>query len=182
MITPSQATFRWLAEVWATTIMTTLPEPESHLLDHNCPYSPHTTVLVAHSSDDKIGCGVIESTAGEIVQLAKYPNNTVKNVSGTLLVTQTTNGPESEILCGSWDCRVAVARRRPKKIGTKEQLDLLREIILMSLDLTKCGNMYFECIHTRNKTFFFPKSRILWLLNYLIWTNVEEITVVSDAL
>ena len=122
--------------------MTTLPEPESHLLDHNCPYSPHTTVLVAHSSDDKIGCGVIESTAGEIVQLAKYPNNTVKNVSGTLLVTQTTNGIAIKgQLAGECRCQCACTQmdlflsdcrlvRVCKRVVVKEQLCVCECIVV----------------------------------------------------
>ena len=37
-----------------------------------------------------------------------------------------------------------------------------KEIILMSLNLTKSEYQYFECVITRNAIYFFPKSILLF--------------------
>ena len=54
-------------------------------------------VIVVHDANgEKIGCGVIESTSGEVIQLANYPglssSNDPYNVSGTLLVSDSSLG------------------------------------------------------------------------------------------
>ena len=40
-----------------------------------------------------------------------------------------------------------------------------QEIIWMSLNLTKCEDLYFECVYTRNKIYFFQKSILLFAFN-----------------
>jgi hypothetical protein len=48
----------------------------------------------------------------------------------------------------------------------------------MSLNLTKCEVMYFECVYTRNIIYLFPKLYFFLLLIYFILTSI---TVNSDA-
>ena len=51
----------------------------------------------------------------------------------------------------------------------KLSLEYYQDFIWISLNLTKCGNLYFECVYTRNVTCFFRK--VYEFVIYSIWTK-----------
>ena len=61
------------------------------------------TIVVHDSSGNRIGCGVLESTAGEVVSLTSYPDysGSYKDVVGTFLVTQLDESIKIEGTLGS---------------------------------------------------------------------------------
>ena len=68
---------------------------EDFTLTGDYPVAGRTIVVHAEDSSIKIGCGIIESTPGEVVQLGRYPDlaQTIGyNVSGTFLVSDADSG------------------------------------------------------------------------------------------
>ena len=102
---PSMSVDPWLNTTYdsdTTGVATVSLQVEDFSLGGTNPVAGRT-IVVHDSSGNRIGCGVLESTAGEVVSLTSYPDysGSYKDVVGTFLVTQLDESIKIEGTLGS---------------------------------------------------------------------------------